>query len=61
MAPAEAIANVARFAYVGMLLGPVIIGTVSHASNLRVGLGVIALSMGIIALYGARSIQPPRH
>ena len=58
VAPAEAIANVARFAYVGMLLGPVIIGTVSHASNLRVGLGVIALSMGVIALCGARSIRP---
>jgi fucose permease len=58
VAPAEAIANVARFAYVGMLLGPVIIGIVSHASNLRVGLGVIALSMGIIAVCGARNIRP---
>lgn len=61
VAPAEAIANVARFAYVGMLLGPVIIGTVSYSSNLRVGLGVIALSMGIIAICGAHSIRQARH
>lgn len=61
IAPAEAIAHVARLAYVGMLLGPVIIGGVSHISNLRVGLGVIALSMGVIAIFGARSITSTRN
>ncbi len=60
VAPAEAIANVARFAYVGMLLGPVIIGGIAHASDLRMGLGLIALSMGIIALSGSRSIRAAR-
>jgi len=58
VAPAEAIARVARFAYIGLLLGPVIIGGVAHASSLRYGLGVVALTMGWIALAGARLARP---
>lgn len=54
MAAAEAISRVARFAYVGMLLGPVLIGGVAHLANLRVGLAVVALTMGWIALFGVR-------
>ncbi|WP_051320427.1 MFS transporter [Cupriavidus sp. amp6] len=63
VAPAEAIARVARFAYLGLLLGPVLIGGVAHLADLRVGLAVVALTMGWIALAGARSARrylPPR-
>ena len=58
VAPAEAIARVARFAYIGLLLGPVMIGGVAHASSLQYGLGVVALTMGWIALAGARLARP---
>lgn len=54
---AEAIARVARFAYVGLLLGPVIIGGVAHVSDLRIGLAVVALTMGYIAIFGARAAR----
>lgn len=57
VAPAEAIARVARFAYIGLLLGPVMIGGVAHLTNLRYGLGVVALTMGWIALAGARTAR----
>ncbi len=57
MAPAEAIARVARFAYVGMLMGPVLIGGVAHLSNLRYGLAVVAATMGWIALAGSRAAR----
>ncbi|NOV25581.1 MFS transporter [Cupriavidus necator] len=63
VAPAEAIARVARFAYVGLLLGPVLIGGVAHLATLRAGLALVALTMGWIALAGARSARrylPPR-
>mgnify|MGYP003353018308 CR=1 FL=1 len=54
---AEAIARVARFAYVGLLIGPVLIGGVAHLANLRIGLAVVALTMGYIALFGARAAR----
>jgi len=54
---AEAIARVARFAYVGLLLGPVMIGGVAHLASLRIGIAVVALTMGYIALFGARSVR----
>ncbi|MGO4306074.1 MFS transporter [Cupriavidus sp. RAF12] len=57
VAPAEAIARVARFAYVGLLLGPVLIGGVAHVANLRIGIAVVALTMGWIALFGARAAR----
>jgi predicted MFS family arabinose efflux permease len=57
VAPAEAIARVARFAYLGLLLGPVLIGGVAHLASLRAGLAVVALTMGWIALAGARSAR----
>ncbi|MBP0622973.1 MFS transporter [Cupriavidus consociatus] len=63
VAPAEAISRVARFAYLGLLLGPVLIGGVAHLADLRLGLAVVALTMGWIALAGARSARrylPPR-
>lgn len=57
VAPAEAISRVARFAYLGLLLGPVLIGGVAHLANLRIGLALVALTMGWIALAGARSAR----
>jgi len=54
---AEGIARVARFAYVGLLLGPVLIGGVAHLANLRFGLAVVAVTMGVIALFGARAAR----
>lgn len=54
---AEAIARVARFAYVGLLIGPVLIGGVAHLVNLRVGITLVALTMGYIALFGARAVR----
>ncbi|WP_328591162.1 MFS transporter [Cupriavidus agavae] len=57
IAPAESIARVARFAYVGLLIGPVLIGGVAHLADLRVGLAVVALTMGYIALFGARAAR----
>lgn len=57
VAPAEAIARVARFAYLGLLLGPVLIGGVAHLASLRAGLAVVALTMGWIALASARAAR----
>lgn len=56
---AEGIAAVARFAYVGMLIGPVFIGMIAHHSNLRWGLSLVALTMMLIAVAGPRAIRPP--
>ncbi|EHP43946.1 major facilitator superfamily permease [Cupriavidus basilensis OR16] len=58
VAPAEAISRVARFAYIGLLMGPVMIGGVAHATSLQYGLGVVALTMGWIAVAGARLARP---
>ncbi|CAJ0685670.1 Inner membrane protein YbjJ [Ralstonia wenshanensis] len=59
---AEGIATVARFAYVGLLIGPVIIGLIAHRSDLRWGLSVVALTMALIAVMGPSAIrQPERH
>ena len=56
---AEGIAAVARFAYVGLLIGPVIIGLIAHRSDLRWGLSVVALTMALIAVLGPRAIRQP--
>lgn len=56
---AEGIAAVARFAYVGLLIGPVIIGLIAHRSDLRWGLSVVALTMALIAVAGPGSIRQP--
>ena len=61
---AEGIAAVARFAYVGLLIGPVIIGLIAHRSDLRWGLSVVALTMALIAIMGPGAIRPkhpPEH
>ncbi|SMC16035.1 Fucose permease [Andreprevotia lacus DSM 23236] len=57
ISPAEAIADVARLAYVGLLLGPVLIGMVTQHSNLRWGMLVVAIAIGWIAVDGARVLR----
>ncbi|KAF0811845.1 Inner membrane protein YbjJ [Andreprevotia sp. IGB-42] len=57
ISPAEAIAGVARLAYVGLLLGPVLIGMVAEHSTLRWGMVVVAVAIGWIALDGARVLR----
>jgi len=55
--PGRAIAGVATLGYGGMLLGPVIIGAVSHATSLVTGFGVLAvLAAASVAL--ARALTP---
>lgn len=57
MNAAESIAAVARFAYVGMLVGPVMIGGVAEHAGLRLGFACVALVMTAIAWFGARPVR----
>lgn len=57
MPAAESIAAVARFAYVGMLLGPVCIGGVAEHLGLRVSFVGVALVMMVVALVGPRAVK----
>ncbi len=56
-APAEGIAGVARLAYIGLLLGPVMIGALAHATGLRIGLGLIALCTALIGLLAHKVLR----
>jgi MFS family permease len=57
MSPAQGVAAIARWAYTGMLLGPAIIGGITHHSSLRVALGAAAAIMGLIAAVGIRRVS----
>jgi fucose permease len=57
MAAAESIAAVARFAYVGMLLGPVLIGGVAEHLGLRVSFVGVSLVMVLVALFGGKAVR----
>lgn len=57
MSAAESISAVARFAYVGMLLGPVLIGGVAEHLSLRVSFVLVALVMLGIALFGGKPVH----
>ena len=57
MAAAESIAAVARFAYVGMLLGPVLIGGVAEHLGLRVSFVGVSLVMVVVALFGGKAVR----
>lgn len=53
MPPGPAIAAVATTGYTGFLLGPPLIGLISEATTLRVGLGTVAVtSLVVVALAG---------
>ena len=53
------LAHVAGLAYFGMLFGPVVIGAVAQASNLTIGLSVVALCAALVArrAEGARAAE----
>jgi fucose permease len=51
---AEGLAHVAGIAYVGLLIGPVIIGGVAQVTTLPIGLSVVALCAAIIAVAGPK-------
>ncbi|MBM3116759.1 MFS transporter [Jeongeupia naejangsanensis] len=53
----EAIAAVARLAYVGMLVGPVLIGFVAEQAGLRIAMVLVALSIAWIAIDGSRVLK----
>lgn len=57
MAAAESIAAVSRFAYVGMLLGPVFIGGVAEHLGLRLSFVGVALVMTVVALFGGKAVR----
>ncbi|MEU8267602.1 MFS transporter [Sphaerisporangium sp. NPDC049002] len=51
--PGPAIAQTGAMGYAGLLLGPVVIGFISHAATLRVALGV-AVVLGVLIAVAAR-------
>jgi fucose permease len=54
---AEGIARVAGLAYIGMLIGPVLIGAVAQATTLPAGLSVVALCAAVVAGLGPRTVR----
>ena len=54
---AEGLAHVAGIAYVGLLVGPVLIGGVAQATNLSIGLAVVALCAALVALIGPKVLK----
>lgn len=56
--PAAAVAQVGAMGYGGLLLGPVVVGFLSDATSLRIGVGVVVLLALLIAV-GARYVPIP--
>lgn len=56
MASAEAIAVMARLAYLGLLVGPVLIGAIAHGVSLPVALGAGLLCIAPIALLAPKML-----
>lgn len=54
---AEGLAHVAGIAYVGLLVGPVLIGGVAQATNLSIGLAVVAVCAALVALIGPKVLK----
>jgi fucose permease len=54
---AEGMAHVAGIAYVGLLVGPVVIGGVAQVTNLSIGLAVVALCAALVALIGPQVLK----
>jgi fucose permease len=54
---AEGLAHVASIAYVGLLFGPVLIGGVAEATNLSIGLSVVAICAALVAVIGPRVLK----
>ena len=61
LAPGIGIAAVSTAGYFGVLAGPPLIGLVAEVSGLPVGLGVVALTVGLMVLgAGALTLRPAR-
>lgn len=54
MAPGPAIAAVATTGYTGFLLGPPLIGFISEATSLRVGLGTVAVTSLVVVMLAGK-------
>jgi predicted MFS family arabinose efflux permease len=54
---AQGLARVAGTAYVGLLVGPVLIGGVAQATTLPIGLSVVALCAALVAVVGPRVLK----
>lgn len=54
---AEGLAHVAGIAYVGLLVGPVVIGGVAQMTDLTIGLAVVALCAALVALAGPKVLK----
>jgi fucose permease len=54
---AEGLARVAALAYIGLLIGPVMIGGVAQLTNLTTGLSVVALCSAAVAVIGPRVLR----
>jgi predicted MFS family arabinose efflux permease len=57
MSPAEAIAAMARIAYMGLLCGPVLIGAIAQAVGLPLALCVIGLSAALVGLRAPKALR----
>ncbi|CAM2139075.1 MFS transporter [Pararobbsia alpina] len=57
---AEGVARVAAMAYIGLLIGPVLIGITSHATNLPIGMSVVIACAVLVAAAGPRVLRSPR-
>jgi MFS family permease len=54
---AEGLAHVAGVAYVGLLIGPVLIGGIAQATTLPIGLSVVAVCAALVAVVGPRVLK----
>jgi fucose permease len=54
---AEGLARVAGLAYIGLLIGPVLIGGVAQVTTLPIGLSVVALCAALVAVIGPRVLR----
>ena len=57
---AEGVARVAAMAYVGLLIGPVLIGVTSHATTLPIGMSVVIACAVLVAAAGPRVLHSRR-
>ncbi len=54
---AQGIARVAGIGYVGILIGPVLIGAIAQATSLPIGLTLVSLCAALVAFIGPRAIR----
>ncbi|WP_240647945.1 MFS transporter [Pararobbsia silviterrae] len=57
---AEGVARVAAMAYIGLLIGPVLIGVTAHATTLPIGMSVVIACAALVAAAGPYVLRPAR-